>query len=79
MVTDDGADSLSVVTSEVSGSNVQGNGGNDTIYFAEGVDASTVKGGDSIDYITAGGAVTGSEVAGNKGADTILDIGGNRS
>ena len=72
----DGNDSI-VLSSSVSNSFVQGNGGNDTMYVGSSVfGGSSVYGGQGVDLISVVGTVTGSTVGGNLGNDTIelLDV-----
>ena len=67
----DGNDSI-VLSSSVSNSFVQGNGGNDTMYVGSSVfGGSSIYGGQGVDLISMVGTVTGSTVGGNLGADTI--------
>ena len=67
----DGADSISI-NGTLSASNVQGNGGNDTLYMAAAVTASSsVVGGQGADDLSLVGSVSGSVVSGNLGNDTM--------
>ena len=68
----DGNDSI-VLSSSVSNSFIQGNGGNDTMYVGSSVfGGSSVYGGQGVDSIDFVGTVTGSTVGGNLGTDTLL-------